>query len=166
LTGHLGGIVSALVGLVVGQLYVFDVWGLKSYRLGPTTQAIGRGVLLPLIGAMRPPRRTNRAVPEDDEAETTPQLTEGTQAPAQGEPVEAEPEPTENPRRTHVVREWVNQLAGRETVLIRQPTQDEVNQVTRMFPNLTQQAVTTALQRSPSTQAAVELLLERNRSTT
>lgn len=166
MTGHLGGIASAFIGLIVGQLYVFDVWGLKSYRLGPTVQAIGRGVLLPLIGAMRPPRRTNRAIPEDEEVETMPQPTEGIQAVVQGESTEAAPEQTENPRRTHVVREWVNQLAGRETVLIRQPTQDEVNQVARMFPNLTQQAVTTALQRSPSTQAAVELLLERNQSTT
>lgn len=60
------------------------------------------------------------------------------------------------------MREWVNELTGRNeqgTTGVRVPSDDEITQLTTMFPNMQRAVIVGALQRSPNIESAVELLL-------
>ncbi|KAG7447632.1 uncharacterized protein BT62DRAFT_785242 [Guyanagaster necrorhizus] len=56
------------------------------------------------------------------------------------------------------MREWVTQLTP-ATPGVRAPPEEEIVQVTNMFPDLSREAVVGALQRSPNVTAAVDTLL-------
>ncbi len=56
------------------------------------------------------------------------------------------------------MREWVTQLTP-ATPGVRAPPEEEITQVTNMFPDLPREAVIGALQRSPNVTAAVDTLL-------
>lgn len=45
------------------------------------------------------------------------------------------------------MREWVNELTGRESAGIRVPSEAEIAQITSMFPDVQRQTVIGALQR-------------------
>jgi len=104
---------------------------------------------------------TNQAVP-DSPSERPPQIPRSSQT---DNNEAATPPPSEdiNSQQTaitprSVVRQWVNQLTGRE-VGLREPSREEMDEVLGMFPNLPRQTVLVALQRSPNTDVAVEALL-------
>lgn len=167
-TSHLpGSAVPAIVGLLTGQIYRADILGLKSYRLPLSLQTFGARFLLPLVGSVRPPRRSSLAMPdeatpraEDNDLVTTarprPARTSTDSGLDQGTPM-TNGEPG---ARTSVVSQWMNELTGRgSTGGIRVPTEAEINHVTSMFPDLPRQSVVGALQRSPNIERAVETLL-------
>jgi len=160
-----GSLFAAAIGIIVGQIYHSDLFNLKTYRVPPWLVRFGLTVLLPLIGSTRPPRRTNRALPEvrvspaaailaQDELVTT------TRIPI---PPAMRQDETEAPTTTtSVMRDWVNELTGsgnRSQVGLRIPTEGEISQVSAMFPNVGRDTVIGALQRSPTAESAIETLL-------
>ncbi|KIJ37469.1 hypothetical protein M422DRAFT_231883 [Sphaerobolus stellatus SS14] len=159
-----GSLVAALVGILTGQLYRADVFGLKSYRLPRGLQNFGRIYILPMIGSLRPPRRSNQAMPEDI-----------SQQPEVLEPITTARPPQEaaGNRRTSaetagpaagsgssVMGQWVNELTGQAAAAgIRVPTEAEINQLVNMFPDIPRESIVLALRRSPDIEHAVETLL-------
>lgn len=160
--GHLpGSAAAAIIGVLSGQIYRSELANLKSYRIPPSIVHLSTHYLLPLIGSTRPPRRLNRALPEEPRRSLT-DLSPANQDHDQNEEIitTASPSaPSEN-RRTDgpatsgtgssVVREWVNELTGRterENAGIRVPSEAEIAQLTSMFPDLQRQMVIGALQR-------------------
>jgi hypothetical protein len=142
-----------VIGVISGQIYRSDLFNLKAYRVSPWLVRFGSTVLSPLIGSTRPPRRTNRALPEvrtspaatilaQDELVTTTRTPvqpamrrDGTEAPA---------------TTTSVMRDWVNELTGsgdRSQAGLRIPTESEISQVSAMFPNVGRDTVIGTLQR-------------------
>lgn len=161
-----GSFVSALVGIVAGQLYRSDLFNLKVYRLPPWLIRLSSKVAPYVIGSTRPPRRTNRALHEGPR----PSLGSGPLANMNGATDEDEEPITtarQNPspasrlsigRRgdnsrggttTSVMRDWVNELTGRDgsSPALRIPTEAEISQVSAMFPNVGRETVVGALQR-------------------
>jgi hypothetical protein len=134
-----GTLLAAFSGVVAGQLYRSDVFGLKSYRLPSAIRTFGNQIITPMIGSTRPPRRSNRAMPED----SGPIEQRLAQTQAEAESTEAASERQNGPS---VVREWVNSLTGRAPGL-RVPSQQEINEVSAMFPSLNRQTVALVLQR-------------------
>lgn len=66
------------------------------------------------------------------------------------------------PAGSSMVREWVDQLTGRAERAssgMRIPSEAEVTQLVSMFPDIPRETIVGALQRSPTTEAAVETLL-------
>lgn len=152
----------AVIGILTGQIYRSELANLKSYRIPPSVVRFSTRFLLPLIGSTRPPRRLNRALP--DEARTSlGNLSSVNQDQEQNEEVITTARPSaasETRGRTggaatggtggSVVREWVNELTGRterENAGIRVPSEAEITQLTSMFPDLQRQTVIGALQR-------------------
>ena len=107
-------------------------------------QTFGVEVIAPLIGSTRPPRRLNRAIP--DEMPVLNNQTAGHEsAGTSTEPLEpmAASDVTSSPS---VVQELVNSLSGRVPGL-REPSVQEIDEVSAMFPHLSRQSVMVALQR-------------------
>lgn len=118
--------------------------------------------MVPLIGSTRPPRRLNRALP-DDLRSLINGSSSGTQGSIHNEEVITTARPSAVPESgarvdapasaetgTSVVREWVNELTGRterENAGIRVPNDAEITQLTGMFPDIDRQLVVGALQR-------------------
>ncbi|KAG6813027.1 hypothetical protein H0H92_014561 [Tricholoma furcatifolium] len=176
----------AIIGLVVGQIYRSDLANLKAYRLSPTVVNFATRFLLPFVGSLRPPRRSNRALPDESRASST----RNTTAAPQNEEVitTARPSASTTPRHRQtetnasgaatgsgsVMREWVDELTGRTdraAAGIRVPPEAEINQLTTMFPDVQRDVIVAALQRrsfvelirileiSTNIEAAVETLL-------
>ncbi|KAG2013193.1 hypothetical protein CC2G_010128 [Coprinopsis cinerea AmutBmut pab1-1] len=167
-----GSATVAAIGVLTGQIYRSDLAGLKSYRISPSTIRFAEKFLAPLVGSLRAPRRTNRALPDDmgsrpwaglaapaDEIITTarPSAPSDTTAARNRPSADA---PTAN--STSMMREWVNELTGRSentSAGVRAPSEAEIAQLTSMFPDLDREVVIAALQRSANTTGAVETLL-------
>ena len=161
-----GSFISALIGVVVGQLYRADLFNLKTYQLPPWLISLSSNIAPYVIGSTRPPRRTNRALHEGSRATATP----GPRASASGTTDEDEGPITtarQNPSSTSrpsagrrgdgsrdgttasVMRDWVNELTGRDgsSSGLRIPSDSEISQVSAMFPNVSRETVVGALQR-------------------
>lgn len=165
--GHLpGSLVSSCVGLLVGYIYRSELINIKTWRVSPTAINLSSRFLLPLVGSTRPPRRFNRARPEqvhlttevgDEEVITTAPPSVQRSGRLSGEGTEG----------SSVVREWVNELTGRTgeaaAARIRTPSEVEVTQLTSMFPDTSRDVIVTTLQRSPNIETAVEVLLTTSR---
>jgi hypothetical protein len=127
-----GSLSAALAGMIVGQLYHTDQFGLKSYRLPLNILRLSKTYLRPIIGATPPLRGSSRAVPQNFES---------------FDDVASPPnEAVEDNERGSIVQDLVTQFRGREASL-RNPTQEETDEVSRMFPNVPRQTVTVTLQR-------------------
>ncbi|KAN0097204.1 hypothetical protein V8E55_001650 [Tylopilus felleus] len=159
--GHLpGSLASAAIGLLVGFIYRSELINIKTWRVSPGVIRFSTRFLLPLIGSTRSPRWLNRARPDrqdelvNDEIITTARPSAST-AQADGAPSQAQGE------AGSVVREWVNELRGRteDPARIRTPSEAEISQLNAMFPDISRELVTRALQRTPNIEAAVEILL-------
>ncbi|KAF8914328.1 hypothetical protein CPB84DRAFT_1758985 [Gymnopilus junonius] len=165
-----GSALSAIIGVMTGQIYRSDLAGLNTYRLSPSIIRFAQKFLYPLIGSLRPPRRSNRALPDDlrtggprpdssqhnEEVITTAQNQGPSGTPATAGDVA---QPRNGPS---VMREWVDELTGRAdraNTGLRVPTESEISHLTAMFPTLEREVVIGALQRSPNIEAAVETLL-------
>jgi len=182
-----GTLAVSLIGLIAGQLYRSDILGLKAFRLPRYLRRFASRFLLPLIGSTKPPRRPNRAFPPDDTSSTSPSSSppSGTSTSREENtevittaPVSAARRPQENDRtdqsrtrssgsssanaQTSVVREWVDEFTGRAERAasgLRVPSDNEINQLMSMFPDLRREVIVGALQRSPNVESAVETLL-------
>jgi len=140
-----GSIAVALIGILSGQIYRSELAGLKFYRLPPSLVRMSNRLLLPLIGSTRPPRRSNRALPDEatpsntteppsgsDEASSTHNEEIITTSRTNTRPVRGR---SNNPPResadreldsataappvsgTSVMREWVNEFTGRSDTI-------------------------------------------------
>ncbi|KAJ6460730.1 hypothetical protein C8R47DRAFT_1180555 [Mycena vitilis] len=173
--GHLpGSLAAALIGVLTGQIYRSDLANLKAYRIPPWLASFASQFILPLIGSLRPARRSNRALPDELDSEST------TARPQNEEVITtARPAPSTTSQRSRpeqpaeqrapgaggsVVREWVEGLTGRaQTAGIRIPTEAEITQLTTMFPDIQRDVLVGTLQRSPNIEGAVETLLSSQR---
>jgi hypothetical protein len=172
--GHLpGSAAAAIIGVLAGQIYRSELANLKSYRIPLSVVRFSTRFLLPLIGSTRPPRRLNRALPDEsrtalanlsspnqDQEQNEEVIT--TARPTTASETRGRADPPTGETRSSVVREWVNELTGRterENAGIRVPSEAEITQLTSMFPDLQRQTVVGALQRSPNIEGAVETLL-------
>lgn len=164
--GHVpGSLVSSCVGLLVGYIYRSELINIKTWRVSPTVINLSSRFLLPLIGSTRPPRRFNRARPE--QVDTTTELGDEeviTTAPASAQ---RNGRPSSDVAEgSSVVREWVNELTGRTeeaTTRIRTPSEVEITQLTSMFPDTSRDVIVATLQQSPNIESAVEMLLVTSR---
>jgi hypothetical protein len=131
----------AVIGVAAGQIYRSDLAGLNTYRLPPILVRSASTYLAPLFGSLRPPRRSNRALPDDtrgaaaggglrtldlnEEVITTARPRRGSSGagnaprassgPASEMEDEREDASAEGPAppSTSVMREWVDELTGR-----------------------------------------------------
>jgi len=149
-----GSIAVAIIGIFAGQIYRSDLANLNAYRVSPTVVKFFSLFVLPLLGSLRPPRRSNRALPDqarippsrrasNDEVITTARPSSATAAPRTLDP-------NETGTGRSVVREWVNELTGRaerSTVGIHVPSEPEILELTTIFPNVRREVIVSALQR-------------------
>ncbi|KAL5527445.1 hypothetical protein ACEPAG_6236 [Sanghuangporus baumii] len=155
-----GSAVAAFIGIISGQLYQSDILGLKAVRLPFMIRRLAKRYLLPLIGSTKPPRLSNRALPDH-----TQRLRRTILRPSQENTetvTTAAPSPSPDHTGHSVVREWVDELTGRTeraAAGLRVPSETEISQVTSMFPDLRREDIVGALQRSPNIEAAVDTLL-------
>ncbi|KAF7332669.1 DSC E3 ubiquitin ligase complex subunit 2 [Mycena kentingensis (nom. inval.)] len=174
-----GSLASAVLGILTGQIYRSDLAGFKSWRLPPRSVAFARAYVLPLLGSLRPARRSNRAWPEgpgtangrvsgneraadlntaEDEVITTarpparPSSTSSRLRPPTAAPSSSAPNP--NPNHP-TIPTAPPPSALREWA--------EISQLTTMFPDLRREVVVGTLQRSPNIESAVETLLSSQR---
>ena len=96
---------------------------------------------------MRPPRRLNRALPDEQRVNTGQGQNEEVITTARPPSTGTGVSPTPRETGTSVMREWVNELTGRESAGIRVPSEAEIAQITSMFPDVQRQTVIGALQR-------------------
>lgn len=165
----------ALIGVFTGQIYRSDLANLKAYRISPSVVKFSTRFLLPVIGSLRPPRRSNRALPDDlrstrtstppipqnEEVITTARTTPATATRLRG-PDDVDGTTTNDGDRPSVVREWVDELTGRSeraSTGMRVPSEAEIVQLTGMFPDVQREVIIGALQRSSNIERAVETLL-------
>lgn len=161
----------AAIGILTGQLYRSDLAGLKSYRVSPSTVRIARTLLGPLLGSLRGPRRTNRALPDDGTTGHTPtsntpndeviSTARRPNAPSSGATLSSRSQTGTAAGSASVMRDWVNELRSesRSATRVRAPSEAEITQLTNMFPDLERTVVIGTLQRSPNIERAVETLL-------
>jgi len=158
----------AVLGLSAGALYRSDIANLKSYRLPPWFIRLSSRYLLSLVGETRAVRRTNRALPVTELSETASRLEDEVVTTAHAPRSERRNRSTTGSREAaeqpgpSVMREWVNELTGRvdrASTGIRVPTEDEITQLTGIFPDLQRDVIVAALQRSPNIEGAAETLL-------
>ncbi|KAF9462055.1 hypothetical protein BDZ94DRAFT_1166697 [Collybia nuda] len=152
-----------IIGILTGQVYRSDLANLKAYRLPPSVIKLSRRFLQPLVGSLRPARRSNRALPEGPGATA---VTRNSETPTQENDeviTTARTVPGATPRATittdedntadtgsSVMREWVNELTGRTeraNAGIRVPPEAEIIQLTTMFPDVQRETLVQALQR-------------------
>jgi membrane associated rhomboid family serine protease len=161
-----GSAAVAIIGIITGQIYRSDIAGFNTYRLPPSIVRFSTRFILPLIGSLRAPRRTNRALPDETSSAGT--TTEA--SPHNEEVISTARSPRPGATsRTHdnansesVMREWVNELTGRvdrANAGLRVPADTEITHITSMFPSMEREVVVGALQRSPNIETAVETLL-------
>ncbi|KAJ7167722.1 hypothetical protein C8R46DRAFT_1093921 [Mycena filopes] len=184
-----GSLIAALLGILTGQIYRSDLAALKTYRLPPRPAALAARLLLPLVGSLRPSRRTNRALPDHEfvgDAATAAATATGrrendevitTRRAASSRPTAASASTAADPadaQRTlglnagggaSIMREWVQGLTGAraQPAGTRIPTESEVAQLTGMFPDIQREVLVGTLQRSPNIESAVETLLSSQR---
>ncbi|KAJ7265449.1 hypothetical protein B0H12DRAFT_1100811 [Mycena haematopus] len=164
-----GSAAAALIGVFAGKIYRSDLTNLKGYRIPPWLASFASQYVLPLLGSLRPARRSNRALPDDLDSENTrPQnnevITTARQGPALSPATRrSRAENNQADQRSgtggSVVREWVEGLTGRGQTGIRIPTEPEIAQLTTMFPDIQRSVLVGTLQRSPNIESAVETLL-------
>ncbi|KAJ7688691.1 hypothetical protein B0H17DRAFT_650263 [Mycena rosella] len=154
-----GSAAAALVGVLAGQIYRSDLANLKGYRLPLRLAALASRVLLPLLGSLRPARRSNRALPDDaiapDSTAARPQNDEVVTTARRPPPASStvaqrtRADPNAEPGSGgSVVREWVEGLTGRaQTGVGRIPTEAEITQLTTMFPDIQRDVLVGTLQR-------------------
>lgn len=161
--GHLpGSTAAALIGLLAGQIYRSDLANLKGYRIPPWLASFASQYTLPLLGSLRPARRSNRALPDEVDPDNTarPQndevITTARRTPAPSStsttqrinPAESNPADQRTGTGGSVVREWVEGLTGRgQQTGIRIPTEAEITQLTTMFPDIQRNVLVGTLQR-------------------
>jgi len=169
-----GSAVASVIGILAGQIYRSDLASLKAYRLPPWMASFASKHLLPLIGSLRPARRSNRALPDDavdtdsgsgphnDEVITTartPAAASAAQRGSRGGPPEGAQQ-NGGASGGSVVREWVEGITGRSPAPgIRIPSEAEITHLTTMFPDMQRDHLVRTLQRSPNIESAVETLL-------
>jgi len=170
-----GSLVSAVIGAVVGQIYRADLFSLKTYQIPPWLIRLSSNVAPYVIGSTRPPRRSNRALHEGSRASSTsvPSARAGGIGDEDEGPITtARQSPSSTTRdgrgdnsrggtTTSVMRDWVNELTGRDRTSpsLRIPNEAEISQVLAMFPNVGRETVVGVLQRSSTTESAIETLL-------
>jgi hypothetical protein len=148
----------AFVGILSGQIYRSDLAGLNSYRLPPSIMRFSERVLSHLIGSLRPPRRSNRALPDDTRnardndgrQQNEEVITTATTPRRAASPRNRDNAPPTSDPAPSVMREWVDQLTGRadrENVGLRVPTDAEITRLTGIFPTIDREVVVGALQR-------------------
>lgn len=162
-----GSFVSALTGIVAGQLYRADLFSLKTYQLPPWLIRLSSTAAPYFIGSTRPPRRTNRALHEGSRASLASAQTRtsanGATDEDEGPITTARQNPSSTARMsaggrrdnsrggttTSVMRDWVNELTGRDgsSPGLRIPSEAEISQVSAMFPNVGRETVVGTLQR-------------------
>lgn len=156
---------AAVVGILTGQIYRSDLAALNTYRLPPSIVRFAVRFLSPFIGSLRPPRRSNRALPDgfggaaagmrtnaeavsrqNEEIITTTRNSGSSGVTSRAQTV-TNPEP---PPSQSVMREWVDELTGRTdraNAGLRVPNETEISTLTSMFPTLEREVVVGALQR-------------------
>ncbi|KAF8961106.1 hypothetical protein BDZ97DRAFT_1830359 [Flammula alnicola] len=160
----------AIIGILTGQIYRSDLASLNTYRLPPSVINFTTRFISPLIGSLRPPRRSNRAQPDDlrnaaprtDALQHNEEVITTARSPRPDAMTEAGDGGNVERDRPSVMREWVDELTGRAdraNVGLRVPTEAEITHLTSMFPSIDREVVVGALQRSPNIEAAVETLL-------
>lgn len=153
-----------VIGLLSGQIYRSDIAGLNTYRFSPSLVCFSKRYLAPLIGSLRAPKRSNRALPDGSgEGSQTPdasQQNDEVVTTARNPPPAPRPAarelPTEEANAPSVMREWVNELTGRTdqaSTGLRVPSDTEITHVTSMFPSLDRAVVVAALQRRQDTKS-------------
>ena len=153
-----GSVAASAIGLLVGQLYRADVLGLKGFRVPRSVQRFATRFLLPLVGSTKPPRRSNRALPDDGQrqgrsshsrAQENDEVITTAAAPA-ARPDNRSDAPGAGIPGQSVVREWVDELTGRTERAasgLRVPSENEISQLTSIFSNLPREDIVRALQR-------------------
>jgi len=164
-----GSAVVAIIGIITGQVYRSDIAGLNTYRLPHSIVRLSERFLLPLIGSLRAPRRTNRALPDEtrnsdttDTSSHNEEVITTARSPRPGATSRTRDNSNSEGPRSSVVREWVDELTGRvdrANAGLRVATDTEITHLTSMFPSLEREVLVGALQRSPNIEAAVETLL-------
>ncbi|KAI0032938.1 hypothetical protein K488DRAFT_8710, partial [Vararia minispora EC-137] len=143
--------VLALIGFLTGAIYRAEIVNLKSFRLPNWLVRVSSKFLLPLIGDLRPPRRSPRALPDDSQTTPEPEPEPITTARQQPGRFSTNVNGTTRDAGASVMREWVNELTGRaeraSTGIRRVPPEAEIAQVMAMFPDLQRDVVVAALQR-------------------
>lgn len=158
-----GSAAVCMIGILTGQIYRSDLANLKGYRLPPSVIKFSRRFLQPLIGSLRPARRSNRALPEGSGGNTTARNPETPTQENEEVITTARTVPGATPRAAattdddnaaetgpSVMREWVNELTGRTeraNAGIRVPPEAEIIQLTNMFPDVQRETLVHALQR-------------------
>ncbi|KAF8558719.1 hypothetical protein OG21DRAFT_1503672 [Imleria badia] len=159
--GHVpGSSTVACVGLLVGFIYRSELINIKTWRVSPAVIRFSMRYLLPLIGSTRPPRRLNLARPERREELVNDEIVTTARPPASTTQTDGAPSQAQGEAGS-VVREWVNELRGRteDPARIRTPSEAEIDQLAAMFPDISRELITRALQRTPNIEVAVEILL-------
>jgi len=133
-----------VAGLLTGFVYRSELINIKSWRLSPSIIRFSTRFLLPLVGSARAPQRSTRARPE------TARQTSNAGTRNEEIVTTARPSAGAEEAGSSVVREWVNELTGRNeqgTTGVRVPTDAEITQLTTMFPNVQRTVIVGALQR-------------------
>jgi len=173
-----GSLVAAASGVVTGQLYRADIFNLKTYQLPPRLTHLSSRIAPYVIGSTRPPRRTNRALHDGSRVSFASLSRASASGTADGDegPITTARRSSSSTSRlsaggrgdnssggttTSVMRDWVNELTGRDGTSpgLRIPNEAEITQVSAMFPNVGRETVVGALQRSSTTESAIETLL-------
>lgn len=150
--GHvLGSLVSACLGLLVGFIYRSELINIKTWRVSPAVIRFSTRFLLPLVGTAHSPRLLNRARPEPREptVESVNEVVTTARPPAPTTQTDSASSQAQGEAGS-VVREWVNELRGRteDPARIRTPSEAEIAQVAAMFPDISRELITRALQRT------------------
>ncbi|KAF9534598.1 hypothetical protein CPB83DRAFT_842583 [Crepidotus variabilis] len=155
----LSSIAVACIGVMTGQIYRSDIAGLNTYRLPSMLVNWAQSFVGPFIGSLRPPRRTNRAYPEDIAAIAArlanaigqnQEVITTARTPRTAAPSPLTTGSNETPPAPSVMREWVDELTGRAdraNAGLRVPTESEISNLTSMFPSMDRQVIVGALQR-------------------
>ena len=152
-----GSAAITIIGIITGQIYRSDIACLNTYRLPPSIVRFSARFILPFIGSLRAPRRTNRALPDETRGAPATAVSPHneeviTTARSSGPGVTSRVHDNSNPEgpRSSVMREWVDELTGRvdrANAGLRVPTDTEIIHLTSMFPSLEREVVVAALQR-------------------
>lgn len=137
------------MGLLVGFTYRSELINIKTWRVSPAVIRFSTRFLLPLIGSTRPPRLLNRARPERRDELVNEEVITTARTSTPTTQTDATP-PQGQGEAGSVVREWVNELRGRteDPARIRTPSEAEISQVAAMFPDISRELITRALQRT------------------
>ena len=148
-----GSAAVAIIGIITGQIYRSDIAGFNTYRLPSSIVRFSTRFILPLIGSLRAPRRTNRALPDETRSagttDTSPHNEEVITT-ARSPRLGATSRTHDNANSESVMREWVDELTGRAdraNAGLRVPTDAEITHLTSMFPSLQREVLIAALQR-------------------